>query len=232
MTPSTEVRRGLRAVLLISCFAACSSSPPLHKTGAGGSNGAAGAGTETSGGGGNAGFDNTGPGGAYDYGDGAGAGGETFNGAGGAGVGYGGSTGVPPCQYQGTGGNTSHAIGPEGGVICAGQWEFIIPTGALDRSTNITATLMDPPAGFGEAVSSACELGPAGTIFAKPVAIVISFSAQHYDADLFWSNGSGGYDDLFGSRVYKTLINSVMSAGTGFVAIPPAGGGAGANGGP
>ena len=156
----------------------------------------------------------------------AGSGGGKAGASGGAG---GGGAGGSPST--GTGG--ARTIGTSGGTVSASAVTLTIPAAALSADTNVTVETTTAPVGYALA-SAAYQFGPAGTTFAKPVMVEIPLTAPTPGAHLFWSNSSGGFDDLGGTATNMTLVGMVTHFSVGFAAVPTADGGspdAGASGG-
>jgi hypothetical protein len=120
-------------------------------------------------------------------------------------------------------------IGASGGTVSKSGVTLTIPAGALSADTAITVATTTAPPGYTLA-SAAYVFGPAGTIFAKPVTVSIPLAAVE-EARLFWSNTSGGFDDLGGTVSGTTLTGKVMHFSIGFAAkAAPDGGAAGNDG--
>jgi hypothetical protein len=96
-----------------------------------------------------------------------------------------------------------------------------IPSGALTADTAISVMTIMAPASY-TLVSAGYQFGPTGTAFAKPVTVTIPLTTAAPGAHLFWSNTTGGYDDLGGTVNGTTLTGSVLHFSVGFAAIPGA----------
>lgn len=96
------------------------------------------------------------------------------------------------------GGTSSSAlIGSEGGRIDLGELALDVPSGALDRMTEIRVTVTENPvpARFG-AYSKVYRFEPAGLRFSAPAAIEIPFAGRSELATVFWTNEDGNYAAL------------------------------------
>jgi hypothetical protein len=100
-----------------------------------------------------------------------------------------------------------------------------IPANALGVDTPITVAPTTAPAGYVVA-SAAYQFGPSGTTFAQPVAVTIPLSAPTPGAHIFWSNASGGFDDVGGTVSGLTVTANVSHFSIGFCAVPASDGGA------
>jgi hypothetical protein len=101
-----------------------------------------------------------------------------------------------------------------------------IPEGALPSDTAITITTVAAPSGY-ELASAAYRFGPFGTTFAKPITVTIPLNpltSPSPSTHLYWSNASGGFDDIGGTVSGMTLTGTVSHFSTGFCAVPPGGG--------
>jgi hypothetical protein len=108
-------------------------------------------------------------------------------------------------------------IGPSGGTVTMNNLTLTIPAGALAANTMITVAPTAAPADY-DLASTAYEFGPEGTTFAAPVTITIPLPSPAPDAHLFWSNASGGFDDLGGTVTDTTLTGMVTHFSKGFAA--------------
>jgi hypothetical protein len=215
---------GLAALVAMGAFGACGSSSPVipgGKAGSGGKAGASGAAAM----GGVAG-ETTGT-----AGDTTGAAGNT--GAAGDATGVAGSTTGAAGDSTGAAGAQPTYVGPSGATVMASGVKLTIPADALTTSTPITLapTAYTPP---GYTLASAVyDFGPSGTTFAQPVKVEIPLSAPTPGAHLFWSNASGGFDDIGGTVVGSTITGMVTHFSSGFAAVAVVtgqDGGAGASG--
>jgi hypothetical protein len=106
-------------------------------------------------------------------------------------------------------------------VVQAGV-TLTIPTSALSTSTAITVATTAAPSGYTLA-SAAYQFGPSGTTFAQPVAVTIPLTSVTPGVHLFWSNASGGFDDVGGTVTGSSLTANVNHFSIGFCAIPKTG---------
>ena len=131
----------------------------------------------------------------------------------------------------GTGGSggstikTSQVVGTSGGTISLNGVMLTIPGDALTADTTITVMTATAPAGYAVA-SAAYQFGPAGTMFAHPVSVTLPLTMSAPRAHLFWSNASGGYDDLGGLVSGTIITGQVTHFSIGFAATPSNDGGA------
>jgi hypothetical protein len=181
-------------VMALASAGACSSSSPSVMSGHAGKDGGA-AGTSGAAGAGAAGTN----GGAGD-----GVAGTT----GGAGAGAGSGA-------AGTG--ASQMVGTQGGTVSQEGVTLTIPSDALAADTPITIATTNAPAGYTLA-SAVYQFGPSGTTFAQPVTITIPLTTAVPGAHLFWSNATGGFDDLGGTVTGMMLTAQVTHFSVGFVA--------------
>jgi hypothetical protein len=145
------------------------------------------------------------------------------NGGGHAGAGgASGSGGLGPCAgASGCPGPT----GPDGATLSMPGVDLAVPAGALATDTMITISSTTAPAGY-EVTSQAFQFLPAGTTFAKPVTVTIQMDLASPDAHIFWSNASGGFDDIGGTVNGNVITGQVTHFSIGFAAVPKADGGA------
>jgi ZU5 domain len=109
-------------------------------------------------------------------------------------------------------------VGTSGGTVMENGVTLVIPANALTIDTPITVTATSAPAGFTLA-STAFQFGPSGTTFAEPVAVTIPLTASTPGAHLFWSNTSGGFDDIGGTVSGLNVTANVSHFSIGFDAI-------------
>ncbi|HSY37930.1 MAG TPA: hypothetical protein VLA79_00340 [Polyangia bacterium] len=161
---------------------------------------------------------------------------------GGSGGGGGGTTGTGGQATTGTGGSASggasgsgsggsgggQAVGTSGGTVAQAGVTLAIPTSALSASTVITVATTPPPSGYTLA-SEAYQFGPSGTTFAQPVAVTIPLTSATPGVHLFWSNASGGFDDVGGTVSGSSLTANVTHFSIGFCAIPQLSGAGGSS---
>jgi hypothetical protein len=117
----------------------------------------------------------------------------------------------------GTGGG--QIIGTSGGNVTQNGVTIGVPAGAVPSDTSVTITSATSPPGYALA-SAAYQFGPAGLTFAKPITVTIPLTAPTPGAHLFWSNASGGFDDLGGTVSGTTLTGTVSHFSIGFGAVP------------
>jgi hypothetical protein len=127
--------------------------------------------------------------------------------------------GAAGASSTGEGGATPTMIGTTGGTVSASDVTLTIPADALTGDTPITIATTTSPGGYTLA-SMAYQFGPSGTTFAQPVLVQIPLSAPTPGAHLFWSNASGGFDDLGGMVSGMTLTGMVTHFSIGFAAVP------------
>ena len=125
----------------------------------------------------------------------------------------------------------AQTIGTFGGTVSRSGVTLTIPAGALSVDTAITIARTAAPSGYTLA-SPAYMFGPAGTTFAMPATVSIPLTGAAAGAHLFWSNTSGGFDDLGGTISMMTLTGQVTHFSVGFAGeVAPDGGAAGSDGG-
>ena len=147
----------------------------------------------------------------------------TGSGAGGSGpIGVG--SGSTATGTSGGGKSGSQVISSAGGTVTQNGVTVSVPPGAVPSDTVVTISTVSPPAGY-TLVSAAYQFGPSGTTFAKPVTVTIPLTSAQPGAHLFWSNASGGFDDLGGTVSGMTLTASVSHFSIGFGAVPAGDGG-------
>ncbi|HTA89610.1 MAG TPA: hypothetical protein VK745_08540 [Polyangiaceae bacterium] len=183
-------------------LAAC--SPSNGSAGSNGSGGSAGSLAE-----GNAGASAAGKGGGASGGTGTEAGSSA-----------GGSAGVSAGQL----------IGAPGGTVMQNGVTLVVPANAITTATPISVSAASAPAGFAMA-SLAFQFGPSGTTFAEPVAVTIPLTSSAPGAHLFWSNPSGGFDDIGGTVSGLSVTGNVSHFSLGFAAYPSNAGGSAGTGG-
>jgi len=166
-------------------------------------------------------------GGSATGGSGGGSGGGTV-GTGGATTGTGGSAsgGASGSGSGGTGGG--QAVGTSGGTVAQAGVTLTIPSSALSTSTVITVATTTAPSGYTLA-SAAYQFGPSGTTFAQPVAVTIPLTSATPGVHLFWSNASGGFDDVGGTVTGSSLTANVTHFSVGFCAVPKVSGAGGSS---
>ncbi len=117
-----------------------------------------------------------------------------------------------------------HVVGTSGATVTLAGVTLAVPANAVSADTSITVAATATPSGYAP-VSPVYEFGPAGTTFAKPVAVTIPLTTATPDAHLFWSNAAGGFDDLGGTVTGTTLTGYVTHFSIGFCARPSRDGG-------
>jgi hypothetical protein len=102
-----------------------------------------------------------------------------------------------PADPPPAGTSSSALIGAEGGRVDLGELALAVPSGALDRMTEIRVTVTENPvpARFG-AYSKVYRFEPAGLRFAAPATIELPFSGRGDIATIFWTNEDGNYAAL------------------------------------
>ncbi len=102
------------------------------------------------------------------------------------------------------------ALGAAGGAVTSssGAVKLDVPAGALHDSQQISVTPLSTaaPPGF-TAQSPIYKFGPDGLVFDKPITVSIAFTATAKTPAIFWSNASGGYDQM-----PTTVANGVAQA--------------------
>ena len=188
---------------VVGLLASCSSSGGVNGTG--GTSGGSGSGGLATGG-------KAGTGGSAGAAAGAsgGSAGGSANGGSGGGTAGGGSGG-------------GQVVGTSGGSVTQAGVTLSIPTSALSASTAITVATTTAPSGYTLA-SAAYQFGPSGTIFTQPVAVTIPLTSATPGVHLFWSNASGGFDDVGGTVTGSSITANVTHFSIGFCAVPKAGG--------
>jgi hypothetical protein len=110
-------------------------------------------------------------------------------------------------------------VGPDGATLMTSDVVLAVPAGALAMDEMITIQPTTAPAGY-VLTSTAYEFLPAGTTFAKPVTVSITMPLPTPDAHLFWSNASGGFDDIGGTVNGNVITGQVTHFSIGFAAVP------------
>jgi hypothetical protein len=128
-----------------------------------------------------------------------------------------------------TSGSSGQIVGMSGAVVMRDGVTLDIPADALTTDVAITVTTTSAPAGYTLA-SEVFQFGPDGTTFSKPVAVTIPLTAATPGAHLFWSNPSGGFDDIGGTVNGLSVTAQVTHFSKGFCAVPGNQGGGGASG--
>jgi len=126
---------------------------------------------------------------------------------------------------SGGGSNAAQSVGPAGATLVQNGVTLSIPANSVAADTAITVSVAAAPAGYTLA-SQAYQFGPAGTVFLTPITVTIPLSSAAPGAHLFWSNASGGFDDVGGTVNGLTLTGQVTHFSIGFCAIPVKDGGA------
>ncbi|HEY3665204.1 MAG TPA: hypothetical protein VGL19_04350 [Polyangiaceae bacterium] len=127
------------------------------------------------------------------------------------------------------GGSSGQVVGVSGGIVTQEGVTLDIPADALTNGATITVTTANPPAGYALA-SAVFQFGPDGTTFEKPVAVTIPLTSATVGAHMFWSNSSGGFDDIGGTVSGSSVTAYVTHFSKGFCAVPSNQGGGGASG--
>jgi ZU5 domain len=147
-------------------------------------------------------------------------------GSGGGGSGGSGGSGGKTGGAAGGGGVAgSQVVGTSGGTVTQNGVTLTIPANAVPANVAITVAPTTAPAGYALA-SEAFQFGPSGTTFAQPVTVKLPLTSATTGAHLFWSNASGGFDDLGGTINGMVLTGSVSHFSVGFCARPSTDGGA------
>jgi ZU5 domain len=119
----------------------------------------------------------------------------------------------------------SQSVGATGGSLSlADGTKLVIPAGALTTTSTITIgkSTSAVPAGY-NAESALYVFGPSGLTFAKPVAVTLPVNAGASSPSVYWSNPSGGFDELGGTASTGAISASVTHFSEGFVAQAGAG---------
>lgn len=121
----------------------------------------------------------------------------------------GGSTTPPPVTQN---------VGAAGGTISATGIVMTIPAGALPSETPITITPGDGavPAGYA-GLSPLFTFAPDGTQFHQPVTVAFALSDPGTTPTVYWSNASGGYDELPTTVTATGASASISHFSHGFV---------------
>jgi hypothetical protein len=117
-------------------------------------------------------------------------------------------------------------VGPSGGLVTQAGVMLDVPADAIPSATAITIATTTAPGGYTLA-SLAYQFGPSGTQFQQPVTVTIPLTSASAGVHLFWSNATGGFDDVGGTVTGSMLTAQVMHFSVGFCAIPSGGGGTG-----
>jgi hypothetical protein len=113
--------------------------------------------------------------------------------------------------------NGGQVVGTTGATVTQNGVTLAVPANALTSDTPITVSVTAPPSGY-SLLSKAYEFGPSGTTFLQPVAVTIPLTSADPDAHLFWSNASGGFDDLGGMVNGLAVTANVTHFSVGFCA--------------
>ncbi len=147
-------------------------------------------------------------------------GGATGGGASGGAAGQNGSAGAS----GGSGGG--QVVGTSGGLVTQSGVTLDVPADAVPGATMITVAATSAPGGYVLA-SEAYQFGPSGTQFQLPVTVTIPLTSATTGVHLFWSNASGGFDDIGGTITGSTLTAQVGHFSIGFCAVPKVSSGSG-----
>jgi hypothetical protein len=137
------------------------------------------------------------------------------------------SSGDPTGSTNGGSGgasNGSQDVGTTGATVIQSGVTLAIPASALTSDVPITISVTTPPDGYA-LLSKAYQFGPSGTTFLQPIAVTIPLTSADPDAHLFWSNASGGFDDLGGMVNGLDVTANVTHFSIGFCAKSSHGGG-------
>jgi hypothetical protein len=118
---------------------------------------------------------------------------------------------------SGGGSNVSQVVGTMGATVNQDGVTLAIPANALASDIPITVSVTEPPTGY-SLLSKAYQFGPSGTTFLQPVAVTIPLTSAEPDAHLFWSNASGGFDDIGGTVNGLSVTANVTHFSIGFCA--------------
>jgi len=122
-------------------------------------------------------------------------------------------------ETEGGGGEVHLAraiITSEGGTISANGIELTFPPGSLPSSLEISVNMTnDAPTGY-VGLSPLFHFGPDGTTFTAPVKVSIALTSENPNVQLFWSNGSGGYEPIAATVVDGVLVGYVTHFSEGF----------------
>jgi hypothetical protein len=160
---------------------------------------------------------------------GLGGAGATGNASGGSAATGNGSAGGSAGTASGASGSASSGattVGTGGGTVMQQGVMLAIPAGAVPADVAITVTPTSAPSGYLTA-SQTYQFGPDGTTFAQPVTVTIPLTTAG-PAHLYWSNASGGFDDIGGTISGSTIVGQVTHFSIGFAAVPNAGSDGGA----
>jgi hypothetical protein len=118
-------------------------------------------------------------------------------------------------------------VGISGGTVSQAGVTLDVPADAVASPVAITVAPTTAPTGYTLA-SQAYQFGPSGTQFTQPVTVTIPLTASApAGAHLFWSNASGGFDDVGGTITGSTLTAQVTHFSIGFCAVPKVSSGSG-----
>jgi hypothetical protein len=135
------------------------------------------------------------------------------------------SSGDETGSTNGAGGasNVSQVVGTMGASVTQSGVTLTIPANALTSDVPISVSVVAPPDGY-SLVSNAYQFGPSGTTFLQPVAVTIPLTSAEPDAHMFWSNASGGFDDIGGTVNGLSVTANVTHFSIGFCAKGKGGG--------
>jgi hypothetical protein len=156
---------------------------------------------------------------------GSGGSGGSGGGSGSTGTGGAGGAGGQSATAGAGGGASGQIVGTSGGTVTQNGVTLVIPAAALNVNTTITVVTSTAPSGYTLA-SSAFQFGPSGTTFSQPVAVTIPLTQSAPGAHVFWSNASGGFDDIGGTVSGMGVTANVTHFSIGFAALPLNDGGA------
>jgi hypothetical protein len=148
------------------------------------------------------------------------SGGAGLTGAGtGGGTGSGGSAGTNGTG-GGSAGNTGQMVDTSGGMVSQSGVMLQVPADAVAAPTTITiAPTTNVPSGYALA-SDVYQFGPSGTQFSQPVTVTIPLTTVTPGVHVFWSNASGGFDDIGGTITGSSITATVTHFSVGFCALP------------
>jgi hypothetical protein len=112
---------------------------------------------------------------------------------------------------------TTQIVGPSGGTVNGSGVSLNIPAGALASDTPISITPGGPaiPADY-TALSSIYTFAPDGTHFLVPVTVTFTLASHGTQPTIFWSNASGGYDEIPSTVNGSTVSASIDHFSHGF----------------
>jgi hypothetical protein len=118
----------------------------------------------------------------------------------------------------GTGNSTSQSIDGTGGSIALEGVTLQFPGGAVPSTMtiSITSTTDSAPSDYTNR-SPVYQFGPDGQTFGQPVTVTMAYVDDGQPVSLYWSNLSGGYDEIPATISNGSLTGTIIHFSKGFV---------------